>query len=160
MDIKVCMLAAPAALIIAFGSPRHANAQAKPALTQNIDEPGRNAFAFTANASGGFASFNVPAGKRYVIDLYSVSCAFPAAGSDYLTEATAEIYTQGVVISVEAPAHFEYSNVNYNFYAATGTGPLYADPGKPIFIIANAEKNSVFPVSCGINVTGHIINNP
>lgn len=51
-------------------------AQVRAALTQNVDEPGRNPFkvSLLSDASG-TASFTVPAGKRYVIEDISGFCS-------------------------------------------------------------------------------------
>ena len=56
----------------------HAIAQAvRAALVQNRDEPGRQPFTLTALSDSPF--WQVPAGKRYVIEAFGMRCAVDSA---------------------------------------------------------------------------------
>ena len=59
-------------VVLAGASVPAATAQVRAALTQNIDEPGRNTFALRNDVfTGGSTTFTVPAGKRLVLVVHN-----------------------------------------------------------------------------------------
>ena len=115
-----------------------ASAQARPALTQDVDNPGRNTFLLRQDLYvGRSATFTVPAGKRYVIEQYTADCSTP--DSDTLIDVELIAVSNLMVGMFHAPAHYSYSpsTLSYARYAGTGLGPIYADPGTDITIYAN-----------------------
>lgn len=138
-----------------------ASAQTRAALTQNIDEPGRNTFALRNDVfTGGSTTFTVPAGKRYVIDQYTGDCALPNSTS--VIDVELVVTSQGVAAFYHTPVHYS-ENVGFGLarWAGTGLGPIYADPGTTISMAASTSVATAPDFrGCGFVITGHVINNP
>ena len=138
-----------------------ASAQVRPAVTQDVDQPGRNSLTLRTDVlSGGYVTFSVPAGKTYVIDQYTGDCAVPDGVS--VVDVQLIVTNSGVNAFFHTPVHY-VENVGFGLgrYGGTGSGPFYADPGSAITLIANASsgKPSDFR-GCGFVVMGHLISNP
>jgi hypothetical protein len=158
--MKVLQLAA--GLIASFGVfGVAASAQARPALTQDVDQPGRNVFTLRADPlSGGGASFAVPSNQRYVIDHYTGDCGSPS--STYMIDVELVTSSNGIIGIYHSPAHYT-ENVGFGLvrFGGTGDGPVYADPGSTIFINVHiASGNPSDYRGCALVVAGHFINNP
>lgn len=133
------------------------------ALTQNVDEPGRNPFAVALSGTppnAYFASFVVPAGKRYVIDNYTATCDVQAGHA--LTTVTLSGITTGVASYLTTTAHYfqpDGSNggVAVNAYTGSSQGPLYADPGSRVYIEGRDDNFGSSVKSCSFNIAGHVI---
>ena len=112
------------ALVRSVGKP--VMAQVRAALVQNVDEPSRNAFALYQNNSTlnqYFATFNVPAGKRYVIQQYKAECDIVSSTS--MTEVQVISTVGGNTSNASAPAHVVQANgfiSGQQVYAYAGTG--------------------------------------
>ncbi len=139
-------------------------AQVRAALVQNVDEPGRNPFAFSETASGdGGAVFNVPAGKRYVVQQFSEACQ-RNRGTPAVVFLSGR--TNSTSVFLFAPATVTPNGTSPNgassyLYSATGTTPLYADPGSTLQIAIETDiLSSTELASCSFSVSGYVINNP
>ena len=131
-------------------------AQVRAALTQNIDEPGRNSFAVLAQGSTlTFGHWTVPAGKRYVVQNYSAFCEV-AVGSS-VNDIELNGISGGTQAFVSAPVHY-YDTFAYNIYVGTGQGPLYLDPNTDFYL--SVEPGAPKLKDCSFSVTGYAINNP
>jgi hypothetical protein len=158
--VKILQLAAGLiASLTVFGVT--ASAQARPALTQDIDQPGRNVFSLRADVfDGGSTTFTVPAGKRYVIDRYTGDCATPNTTS--LIDITVVTEVTGTNGFYRTPVHYT-ENVGFGLvrYGGSGEGPIYADPGTTIELSATvASAQSTDYRGCTFVISGHVINNP
>ena len=156
----VCL--ALVALVRSFG--KTVLAQVRATLTQNVDEPGRNAFAFyQSNASDEpyYAQFKVPAGKRYVVEQYKATC--DVVTTSYMTDVQAISTVGGDTSSADAPTHFIQANGSFNgnpvnLYGGTGLGPVYGDPGTTITVYASAAAAPGSAIeSCDFYISGHSI---
>lgn len=141
-------------------------AQVRAALVQSVDEPGRNAFAFyqiNSTSNPYFANFNVPAGRRYVVDQYKAQCDI--VNTTYMSDAQIVSTVGGNTANSSAPAHLVQVNglisgTPVNSYAGTGLGPIYADPGTTVTLFASAAAgtggNNI--KNCNFWISGHYIN--
>lgn len=135
-------------------------AQTRAALTQNVDEPGRNIFVLTGKSgpSGDF-TFTLPPGKRYVIELYSGACAAKQGVTvvDLHIDATALGVT--ATFSTASP-HFQVNlGMGDKLFGGTGQGPIYADPGTQVVMHAGSATGAEV-YYCNYYLSGHTIANP
>lgn len=152
-------------LVVVTISGRTALAQ-RPIVTQSVDEPGRNTFVLAVQSfspNPNYASFTVPAGKRYVVDHYTAQCS--VAPSNPLTEILINVVSDGVAFIATVAPHFTNTTIGgapTNWYSGTGTGPLYADAGTTIAMVTSTSSNAAAaePNYCNFYVSGHVINNP
>lgn len=131
------------------------------ALVQNLDEPGRNPFAFSqAFSTSPRAMWNIPAGKRYVAEQFTAECLLDSAYS--LTSVQLSSFTNGTPVKVAAVPHFQVAVVQGIYsWIGTGTARLYADPGSTLEIALTTSGGlQVQPGACTFSVSGYIINNP
>jgi hypothetical protein len=155
LHMAACLIAS-VVLISGTASP-----QVRPALTQDIDQPGRNTFTLRVDSTtSGVGSFTVPAGKRYVVDQYTGDCAVVNTASVLDVELVTS--SNSVIGVYHAPVHYS-ENIGFGLvsYAGTGSGPIYADPGTTITVVVKNSTglDSTFR-GCSFVVTGHVINNP
>lgn len=151
------------ALVRSFGKP--VLAQVRAALVQNVDEPGRNAFAFYQNNSTlnpYFAQFSVPAGKRYVIQQYKAECDIVSTTS--MSDVQVISTVGGNTSNASAPAHVVQFNGNISgqqvyAYAGTGLGPVYADPGTSVTVFASAVAGTGYTTikDCNFWISGYSV---
>lgn len=133
-------------------------AQVRAAITQSVDEPGRNPFIFSHFTLSSQDTFVVPAGQRYVVERFTADC-FMQTGAT-LNDVTLVGVTGGLGAQMELTAVPHPASLF--FYRATGEGPLYADPGSTLTITA-VPSNGNGPASvrsCQFYITGHAIQNP
>ena len=136
-----------------YGRPVMAEVRA--ALVQNVDEPGRNPFAFST-VSGSLAQFSVPAGKRYVVQQFTAECVLTTTPTTPILVYVAG-FTNGINVVALAPASVSPSFAGESLANGTGTTPLYADPGSSVFVyITDTAQVS----DCAFYVSGYVINNP
>lgn len=156
MKNKLIMIAGALALVVILARvfEKPLVAQIRAALTQNIDEPGRNPFAFQAPGLNERA-FYVPAGKRYVIQQATVECLVP--NSTYMTGIRVIAHTGDANNIATAPAHQEESYIGK--WGGTATTSLYADSGAEIYVEAVFAAN-VPSDGCEFYISGYAINNP
>ena len=136
-------------------------AQVRAALTQNIDEPGRNVFTLRGDTTtGGIVSFTVPADKRYVIDKYTGDCATPTSTSILDVELVTNV--GGLIGFYHAPVHYtENIGFGLNSFGGTGDGPIYADPATTISVLSTVASRATSDFrGCTFILSGHVINNP
>jgi hypothetical protein len=142
--------------VTVFGvAPGTADAQAKPALVRNVDEGALqpiqfNLFPHSSSSGQNAVYFNVPAGKRLVIEYYSAQAQDLSGGAS------------GMTIGTTANGNF----VSYIVYvnkadtnAVNQTTRIYADPGTVVQAFA---FNGGGATSCGatINISGYLVNFP
>ena len=140
-----------------YGRPVMAEVRA--ALVQNVDEPGRNPFAFSAfiTQSQGptTTTFSVPAGKRYVVQQFSAQCTLTPTSTPFVV--TLQGTTNGTSVQAYAPSSLIGSLFDLPVFAGRGTTPLYADPGSSLTV---GIATQVVVNDCSYSVSGYVINNP
>jgi len=142
--------------VTAFGvAPATAYAQVKPALVRNVDEGALQPIQFNllphSSVSGQNAVyFQVPAGKRLVIEYYSAQAQDLSGGASALTI--------GTTVNGNSVSYIVYVN-KADTNAVNQTTKIYADPGT--FVQAFAF-NGGGATSCGatINMSGYLVNVP
>ena len=140
-------------------------AQVRAALVQDVDEPGRNILVISgasANNFPSFADFQVPAGKRYVIEQYTADCLVDNTGTVSNIQLSGQAGSANTLSSVvphfvsNSPGTFNGHVVNE--WVGTGNGPFYADPGTFIHAAADSPTNVIR--ICSFFLSGHIVSNP
>ena len=136
MKNKLITIASALALLVVLARvfERPLLAQIPAALTQNVDEPGRNPFSLYSDGLPGnptVASWTVP-------------------------------YNGGLNEMTDAVGHFVGAGLSSGttVYTCTGTAHLYADAGIPIYAIAFNGGTGEASDHCGFYVNGYVINNP
>lgn len=130
-------------------------AEVRAALTQNIDEPGRNRFALL---QGGTTEgvFTVPATQRYVLESVSFDCYIPASST--LLDVSLGGTTAGtnVLVSTTGGHVYDYG-ASLNAVRGTFAVRTYLDPGTEFVI---DEHTYGAKGTCDFYVSGYAINNP
>jgi len=143
-----------ALLAVGMMFPRAAHALVA-TLIQNVDEPGRNPFAFQTTGIGTTPAFTVPTGKRYVIQTYSADCfTNPGEQGDFMDEVTVNAGTGGTR-AVAFAQGFQRLGVA-NEWLASGTTQLYADQGTSIEVLVDGFGVA----SCTVGVSGYSVSTP
>jgi hypothetical protein len=128
-------------------------AQARAALIQNVDEPGRNPFTVVIQTTFN-PSFTVPAGQRYVIQHFSGFCFDdlpPAAQTRAVDVQNSSSYlSQASVFNGETTPYYQL----YRFYA---NPTLYVDAGTTINF---APDDHGADTKCAVTVSGYSITLP
>jgi len=162
MKNKLLTFAGTVVLLAALGGyyAKPLLAQARAALVQNVDEPGRHPFGFYTSYISNFADFPIPAGKRYVIEQFSADCT--VKNSFALGDVRLRVLTGGTPVSAFAAPHFvERQDQLRNLWAGSGTARLYADPGTSISISALDTAGALGDTEqCSFSVSGHSIDIP
>lgn len=159
---KLMKVAGVIAGVVVLGAAMATSASAqRPALTQDVDNPGRNVFMLRGDTtSGGIVSFVVPATQRYVIEQFTVDCAVPT--TTYILDGELVTTIGGEIGFYHVPVHYT-QNIGFglNEYGGTGLGPIYADPGTAIDVLASvASRLTTDFRGCSFVLSGHVINNP
>jgi len=139
-----------------FGvAPGTAHAQAKPALVRNVDEGALQPVQFNllphSSVSGQNAAyFNVPAGKRLIIEYYSAQAQDLSGGASGLT--------LGTTANGNFGSYIVYVNKN-DTNAVNQTTKIYADPGT---VVQAYVFNGGGATSCAalINISGYLVDLP
>jgi hypothetical protein len=136
----VLMAAGFAVLVMTVGvfTASHAIAQAvRAALVQNRDEPGRQPFTLATYPNDGF--WQVPAGKRYVIESYGMECGVTSANGGALGDVALSV-SGGVVSHAPAPHSIDFNGgPGEILWATSATTRLYAEPGSTIALESSAN---------------------
>jgi len=139
-----------ALLAVGMMFPRAAHALVA-TLIQNVDEPGRNPFALQAVfSSNAYASFQVPAGKRYVIEEFGGYCQTDGSS---LTSITLDAQTGTNITRAYAWA-FLFSGADW---AASAVTRQYADQSTLIYLQGNSAATLA---GCSFTVSGYSVNTP
>jgi hypothetical protein len=138
-------------------------AQARAALVQNVDEPGRHPIALGATVAASRVQWNVPATQRYVVEQFSANCDVLAGSS--LSDLSLLVISSGTSLDLHASPHFVQPNGGVggqavNRWAGSGTARIYADPGGFIQIAATEASGNDRITECTLSVSGYAINNP
>jgi hypothetical protein len=128
MKNRLLTMAGAGVLILGGYHAKPLVAQARAALIQNVDEPGRHVFGFYASNLSNPADFPIPAGKRYVVEQFSADCNVKSGFA--LGDVRIRVLTEGKPMSASAAPHFvEREDQLRNLWSGSGTTRLYADPG-------------------------------
>jgi len=130
-----------------------AYAQAKPALVRNVDEAALQPIQFnllphSSSSNQNAVSFQVPAGKRLVIEYYSAQAQDLSGGAAAMTLST--------VSNGNFTSYIVYVNKN-DTNAVNQTTKIYADPGSSVQAFA---FNSGTTCGGSISVSGYLVNFP
>jgi hypothetical protein len=165
MKKRLITIATALALLVVLGCvfEKPLLAQISAALTQNVDEPGRNPFALRLTPQPGIfevGNFVVPDGKRYVIEQFTAFCQ--VVSSTYMSDVILSATTGGTREFMSAPAFLNDmgSGTGIPTWGASGMTRLYADPGTTIALQANQASGFAASDTCNFYVSGYIINNP
>ena len=140
--------------VTVFGvAPCTAFAQAKPALVRNVDEGALQPIQFnllphSSIGNSNAVYFQVPAGKRLVIEYYSAQAQDLSGGAAAMTLSTTS--------NGNSASYIVYVNKN-DTNAVNQTTRIYADPGS--FVQAFAFNSGT---TCGgsITLSGYLVNFP
>jgi hypothetical protein len=148
-----------AVLVMTLGvfTAGHAIAQAvRAALVQNRDEPGRQPFTLTSFPNDG--SWQVPAGKRYVIESFGMNCVVDSANGGALGDVA--IYFGSLESHAPAPHSIDYNGGPGEIvWVTSATTRLYAEPTTYISLQGKSNYFASHAVvhACGGYVSGYSI---
>ena len=160
MKNRLLAIAGAGVLILGGTYAKPLVAQARAALIQNVDEPGRHVFGFYSASQSNFADFPIPAGKRYVIEHFGADCNVKAGFA--LGDVRVRVLTEGKPVSAFAAPHFtEREDQLRNLWSGSGTARLYADPGTFIEINAFDTAGALGDTEqCSFSASGYSIDVP
>ena len=152
-----------AALSVAVGgfTAKPLFAQIRAALVQNRDEPARQPFTLQVTNGLPAATWQVPPGKRYVIEQYSMRCSVDSANGGALGDVSVSV---GNLIEAHAfaPHSIDLNGAGQILWVASATTRLYADPADLITLRGSVNFNAsgAVPHGCLGSVSGYAIDLP